>query len=103
MYSGMFDQSKPLPNGEMFEQAEGVFWMAFYCVVMLDIALELASLNSHYENVASKFLEHFVAITEAMEKVGGKADNGLWNEEDGFYYNHIRLGGRQVHPSLASP
>lgn len=89
--AGIFDQSKPLSNGEMFEQAEGVFWMAFYCVVMLDIALELAAVKSDYERVASKFLEHFVAITEAMENVGGKIGNGFWNEEDGFYYDHIRL------------
>ena len=64
--------------------------MAFYCVVMLDIALELAGAKSDYEGVASKFLEHFVAITEAMDNVGGKIGNGFWDEEDEFYYDHIR-------------
>ena len=89
--AGIFDQSKLLSNGEAFEQAEGVFWMAFYCTVMLDIALELASVKSNYEGVASKFLEHFIAIIEAMENVEGKVGNGFWNEEDGFYYDRIRL------------
>ena len=65
--------------------------MAFYCVVMLDIALELAAVKSDYESEASKFLEHFVAVTEAMENVGGKIGDSFWNEEDGFYYDHIRL------------
>lgn len=77
--------------------------MAFYCVVMLDIALEVASLEADYKGVASKFLEHFVAITEAMENIGGKVGNGLWNEEDGFYYDHIRLVRAELHlPSSGS-
>ena len=88
--AGIFDQSKPLPNGESFEQAGGVVWMAFFCVMMLDIALELANQKPAYEKAASKFLDHFVAIIEAMECVGGKKSNGVWNEEEGFYCDQIR-------------
>ena len=68
--------------------------MAFYCTVMLDIALELACHDSAYVGLASKFLDHFVAISDAMEGIGGKDEGGLWNEEDGFYYDHIGSVGR---------
>ena len=88
---GYIDQSKPLPSGGTIELAEGVVWMAFYCTVMLDIAVELACHNSTYVGVASKFLDHFVAIYDAMERIGEKEDGGLWSEADGLYYNHIRL------------
>ena len=65
--------------------------MAFFCVVMLSMSLELALHDHVYEDMASKFFEHFVAIVDAMNKLGG--GEGLWNEEDGFYYDHLRLGG----------
>ena len=84
---GIFDRSKPLPNGGVLEQADGSAWMAFYCTTMLAIALELASEDPAYEDVASKFFEHFVAITDAMNTLGG---TGLWNEDDGFYYDQVR-------------
>jgi hypothetical protein len=84
---GMFDRSKPLPNGSVLEQADGSAWMAFYCTTMLAMALELASQDPAYEDVASKFFEHFVAITDAINTLGG---NGLWDEEDGFYYDQVR-------------
>jgi Glycosyl hydrolase family 63 C-terminal domain len=84
---GIFDRSKPLPNGSVLEQADGSAWMAFYCTTMLAIALELAGEDPAYEDVASKFFEHFVAITDAMNSLGG---TGLWNEEDGFYYDQVR-------------
>lgn len=61
--------------------------MAFFCVTMLDIALELALRNPVYEDMASKFFEHFVAIVDAMNRLGG--GEGLWDEEDGFYYDHL--------------
>ena len=80
----------------MLEQADGTAWMAFFCVVMLDIALELALHDPVYEDMASKFFEHFVAIVDAMNSLGG--GEGLWNEEDGFYYDHLRLG-RLLHGS----
>ncbi|HXV64885.1 MAG TPA: glucosidase, partial [Vicinamibacteria bacterium] len=68
-------------------------WMAFYCITMLAMAMELASEDPAYEDVASKFFEHFMAIVEAMNHLGG---NGLWDEEDGFYYDQLRVGGRSI-------
>src|SRR5439155_6613789 len=66
-------------------------WMAFYCATMLAIALELARTEPAYEDMASKFFEHFVAIVDAMNSLGG---TGLWDEEDGFYYDQLRVAGR---------
>ncbi|MCB9879911.1 MAG: glucosidase [Planctomycetes bacterium] len=86
---GVFDRSQPLPTGGTLEQADGTAWMAFYCGTMLSIALELAHHDAAYEDVASKFFEHFVAITHAMNTLGG---SGLWDEEDGFYYDQIHSG-----------
>ena len=71
----------------MLEQADGTAWMAFYCATMLSMALELAIDDPVYEDIASKFFEHFVAIADAMNTLGG---TGLWNEEDGFYYDQLR-------------
>jgi hypothetical protein len=87
---GVFDRSKPLPMGGHLEQADGTAWMAFYCTTMLSIALELASEDPSYEDIASKFFEHFVAITDAMNSLGGM---GLWDEEDGFYYDVLNVDG----------
>ena len=90
---GVFDRSKPLPTGGHLEQADGTAWMAFYCSTMLAMALELASDDPTYEDVASKFFEHFVAITDAMNSLGG---TGLWDEQDGFYYDRLHVGGTQT-------
>ncbi|MFN8179795.1 MAG: glucosidase [bacterium] len=87
---GVFDRSKPLPTGGSLEQADGTAWMAFYCATMLSMALELARHDAAYEDVASKFFEHFVAITDAMNSLGG---TGLWDESDGFYYDQILADG----------
>ena len=84
---GIFDRSRPLPGGGKLEQADGTAWVAFYCGTMLSIALELASHDPSYEDVASKFFEHFVAIVDAINTMGG---TGLWDETDGFYYDHIK-------------
>jgi hypothetical protein len=92
---GIFDRSKALPNGSVLEQADGSAWMAFYCTTMLAMALELASEDPAYEDVASKFFEHFVAITDAMNSLGG---TGLWDEEDGFYYDQVRTTGGSTIP-----
>jgi hypothetical protein len=89
---GVFDRSKPLPGGGVLEQADGTAWMAFYCATMLSIALELASEDPAYDDVASKFFEHFVAITDAMNALGG---SGLWDEQDGFYYDELHVHGEQ--------
>jgi hypothetical protein len=87
---GLFDRSKPLPNGGRLEQADGTAWMAFYCATMLAMALELAEENPAYEDVASKFFEHFVAIADATNTLGG---TGLWDERDGFYYDRLHSDG----------
>ncbi len=86
---GVFDRSRPLPTGGHLEQADGTAWMAFYCGTMLSMALELAREDAAYEDMATKFFEHFVAITDAMNTLGG---SGLWDESDGFYYDQIRMG-----------
>jgi hypothetical protein len=88
---GVFDRSQPLPNGAHLEQADGTAWMAFYCATMLSMALELAAGDPAYEDVASKFFEHFVSITDAMNTLGG---SGLWDERDGFYYDQMHVDGR---------
>jgi len=87
---GVFDRSRPLPTGGHLEQADGTAWMAFYCSTMLGIALELAPENPAYEDLASKFFEHFVRISDAMNTLGG---TGLWDEEDGFYYDQLHVDG----------
>jgi mannosylglycerate hydrolase MGH1-like protein len=87
---GLFDRSQPLPGGGHLEQADGTAWMAFYSVTMLAMALELAKDDPAYEDMASKFFEHFVAITDAMNGVGG---TGLWDEQDGFYYDQLHADG----------
>jgi hypothetical protein len=87
---GVFDRSKPLPQGGALQQADGTAWMAFYCVHMLIVSLELAREDATYEDLASKFLEHFGAITQAINYADGR---GLWDERDGFYYDRIRNGG----------
>jgi len=90
---GVFDRSKPLPTGGHLEQADGTAWMAFYCSTMLSMALELASGDPAYEDVATKFFEHFVAIVDAMNAMGGA---GLWDEADGFYYDQLHVNGTQT-------
>jgi len=87
---GVFNRSQPLPGNVSLEQADGTSWMAFYCLTMLSMALELAREDPGYEDVASKFFEHFVAISSAMNSLGG---NGLWDETDGFYYDQLRVDG----------
>lgn len=90
---GVFDRSKPLPTGGQLEQADGTAWMAFYCLTMLSISLELAQENPVYGDMASKFFEHFVEIADAINEFGG---SGLWDEGDGFYYDQLRLHDTQV-------
>ena len=83
---GVFDRSSPLPNGGTLEQADGTAWMAFYCGTMLAMSIELAMTDPAYEDIASKFFEHFIAIVDAMNTLGG---TGLWHEGEGFYYDQI--------------
>ncbi|KAH8119223.1 Six-hairpin glycosidase-like protein [Phellopilus nigrolimitatus] len=87
---GAFNRSEPLPTGGTLRQADGTAWMAFYCLNMLNIALELAKHNPVYEDIASKFFEHFIVIADAMTYKGmNDEDLSLWNEQDGFYYDAI--------------
>jgi len=87
---GVFDRSRPFPGGHL-DQADGTAWMAFYCGTMLSMALELAEEDPVYEDLASKFFEHYVAIVDAMNRFGG---TGLWDEKDGFYYDRLHVAGR---------
>jgi len=91
---GVFDRSAPLPTGGHIEQSDGTSWMGMYCLNMLAIALELARDNHAYEDVASKFFEHFVYIAHATDNLGG---HSLWDDEDGFFYDVLALpdGTRQ--------
>src|SRR5262249_31103846 len=92
-------RSRPLPGGESLEQADGTAWMACYCLTMLAMALELARWDPAYEDVASKFFEHFVAIADAMNSLGG---TGLWDERDGVYYDRLQIDGRQISTRIRS-
>jgi hypothetical protein len=87
---GVFDRNTKLPNGAHLEQSDGTSWMAMYCLNMLAIAVELAKEAAVYGDVASKFFEHFVYISDAMNNLGNE-NTELWNERDGFYYDVLHL------------
>ena len=87
---GVFDRSSPLPTGGLLEQADGTAWMVFFSQRMLQIAVELALHDPLYEDLAIKFLEHTLWIAGAMDRIGDNQDE-LWDEEDGFYYDVLRL------------
>ncbi|HEY2416122.1 MAG TPA: glucosidase [Pirellulaceae bacterium] len=89
---GVFDRSRPLPTGGFINQADGTSWMAMYALNLMRIALELAQHNPVYEDVATKFFEHFLFIAEAMTNIGGHERGiGLWDDEDDFYYDELNL------------
>jgi hypothetical protein len=90
---GVFDRSKPVLGDARLEQADGTAWMAFYCGTMLAMALELARTNGAYEDLASKFFEHYVHVAHAMNTVDG---SGLFDETDGFYYDRVLSADRHV-------
>ena len=94
---GIFDRSKPLGPGNSIDQSDGTSWMAMFCLDMLAMAIELARVDPAYEDVASKFFEHFVHISRAMNDMGGEGI-GLWDDEDGFYYDELHLGHTQHIP-----
>ena len=85
---GVFDRSSPLPTGGYLRQADGTAWVCMFAQNMLEIAVELTAHDSSYEDMAVKFAEHFVWIAVAMNQIG---DEGMWDEEDGFYYDVLRL------------
>jgi hypothetical protein len=93
---GLFDRSAPLPTGGHLEQSDGTSWMGMYCLNMLAIALELAKEDPAYEDVASKFFEHFVNIAHAMNDMGS-GGRSLWDEGDGFYYDVLELPNGEEH------
>ena len=99
---GVFDRSSPLPIGGHIEQSDATSWMGMYCLNMLTMALELARENRAYEDVASKFFEHFVYICRAMNNIGGEKIE-LWDREDGFFYDVLRLpNGENKHLKVRS-
>ncbi len=94
---GVFDRGAPLPTGGHIEQSDATSWMGMYCLNMLSMALELARENRAYEDVASKFFEHFVYICRAMNNIGGEKIE-LWNREDGFFYDVLHLPNGETFP-----
>jgi hypothetical protein len=85
---GVFDRSAPLPTGGYLEQADGTAWMALFCQNMMEISFQLAVHDSDYDDLAAKFGDHFLWIAHAMNRLG---PDGMWDEEDGFYYDVLRL------------
>lgn len=85
---GVFDRSAPLPAGGYLEQADGTAWMSLFCQNMLELSVELAAHDRAYEDMALKFAEHFLWIASAINRVGRE---GMWDEEDGFYYDLLRF------------
>ncbi|MGJ3251175.1 MAG: MGH1-like glycoside hydrolase domain-containing protein [Elainellaceae cyanobacterium] len=99
---GVFDRSSDLPTGGRLEQADGTSWMAMYCLNMLTITLELARENRVYEDMATKFFEHFIYIADAMNHIGGDGTQ-LWDQEDGFFYDVLHLpNGDRVRMKIRS-
>ena len=92
---GVFDRSHSLPGGGHLNQADGTAWMASFCLTMLSMALELALEKPAYEDIASKFFEHFVSICDAINSLGG---TGLWDSDDGFYYDQLIINHKEPIP-----
>ena len=94
---GIFDRSAPIPNGGRIDQADGTSWMAAYCLEMMRISIELAKRNPVYQDTASKFLEHFLRVANAMTDVG-ESHAALWDNKDNFFYDVLRLPGEHSEP-----
>jgi hypothetical protein len=94
---GVFDRSAPLPTGGHIEQSDGTAWVGMFCLNMLAMAQELARKDPAYEDVASKFFEHFVYIAHAINDIAGEGIE-LWNQEDGFFYDVLHLPDGSLHP-----
>ncbi|HEY9696136.1 MAG TPA: glucosidase [Trichocoleus sp.] len=99
---GIFDRSAALPTGGRIDQSDGTSWMGMYCLNMLEIALELAKTNPVYEDIATKFFEHYLYIADAMNHIG-EMEASLWDETDGFYYDVLHLpDDRQIEMKVRS-
>ncbi len=94
---GVFDRSAPLPGGGHLEQADGTAWMAMYCLNMLEMSLLLCEADRSYEDVATKFFEHFTYIAESLNRIG-KDWTGAWDEDEGFFYDVLALPNHRYHP-----
>ena len=94
---GVFDRGAPLPTGGYIDQADGTAWMAMFCLNLMRIALELAQHNHVYEDIATKFFEHFLYIAEAMTNIG-EDGIGLWDEQDQFFYDVLNLPTAAITP-----
>ncbi|RMG23345.1 MAG: glucosidase [Bacteroidetes bacterium] len=94
---GVFDRSAEVPGGGLLEQADGTSWMAMYCLNMLEMSLELAAEDSAYEDLATKFFEHFVYIAASLNRIAHDWP-GCWNEEEGFFYDFIALPDGSFQP-----
>ncbi len=92
-----FNRSDPLPNGATIDEADGTAWMGMYALNLMRIAIELAMFNPVYEDLATKFFEHFLSIAGAMADVGGTGQ-GLWHDKDGFFYDTLRTADGRVMP-----
>lgn len=93
----VFDRSKDLPTGGHIDQSDGSAWVSFYCIILMKIALHLAEEEKVYQDMATKFFEHFLRIASAMSHCGGE-NHALWNEEDGFFYDLLHLPNGDVVP-----
>ena len=93
---GVFDRSSAIPGGGVLEQADGTSWMAMYCLNMLEMALEISQHNPNYEDVTTKFFEHFVYIAESLNRIGENW-TGSWDEEEGFFYDVLAHAGRTIY------
>jgi len=94
---GVFDRSAPLPTGGFINQSDATSWMAMYCLNLMRIALELAQTNNAYEDIATKFFEHFLYIAKSMSNIGSRGIS-LWDEGDGFYYDALSLPDNEIVP-----
>jgi Glycosyl hydrolase family 63 C-terminal domain len=93
---GVFDRSSAIPGGGMLEQADGTSWMAMYCLNMLEMALEIAQTDPSYEDVTTKFFEHFIYIAESLNRIG-EDWTGSWDDEEGFFYDVLSMpDGRYI-------